>query len=79
MWAYLADLYFVLFAYGDWAVYAPLFFSVSWASFSRTDWPFSPLFSTLMAIVNVSRSLSITYKIRLSWYALIAVVNLYEK
>jgi Ni/Fe-hydrogenase subunit HybB-like protein len=63
--AYLADLYFVFFAYGDWAVSSGAFvFGVSWASLSRTDPAFSPLFYKLMAIVNVSRSLSITHKIR---------------
>ena len=64
--AHLADVHFVFFAYGDWAVSSAAFvLGVSWASLSRTDRTFSPLFSTLMAIVNVSRSLSITHKIRL--------------
>lgn len=62
--AHLADVHFVFFAYGDWAVSSAAFvLGVSWASLSRTDRTFSPLFSTLMAIVNVSRSLSITHKI----------------
>jgi hypothetical protein len=66
VWAHLADVHFVFFAYGDWAVSSAAFvLGVSWASLSRTDRTFSPLFSTLMAIVNVSHSLSIAHKIRL--------------
>jgi hypothetical protein len=63
--AYLADVHFVFFAYGDWAVSSAAFvFGVSWAPLSRTDPSFSPLFYKLMVIVNVSRSLSIAHKIR---------------
>jgi hypothetical protein len=62
--AYLADVHFVFFTYGDWTISSAAFiFSVSWASLSRTDRTFSPLFYTLTVIFNVSRSLSFTYKI----------------
>ena len=62
--AYLADVHFVFFAYGYWAVSSPAFiFGVSWASLSRTYPTFSPLLDTLTVIYSVSRSLSFTYKI----------------
>jgi hypothetical protein len=62
--AYLADVHFVFFTYGDWTISSAAFiFGVSWASLSRTDRTFSPLFYTLTVISNVSRSLSFTYKI----------------
>jgi len=62
--AYLADVHFVFFAYGDWAVSSAAFvFGVSWASLSRTDRTFSPLFYALTVIFNVFRSLSFTHKI----------------
>ena len=49
--AYLADVHFVFFAYGDWAISSAAFvFGVSWASLSRTDRTFSPLFYTLTVI-----------------------------
>jgi hypothetical protein len=64
--AYLADVHFVFFAYGDWAVSSVAFvFGVSWASLFRTDRTFSPLFYALTVISSVSRGLSITHKIRL--------------
>ena len=64
--AYLVDVRFVFFAYADWAVSSAVFvLGISWASLSRTDRTFSPLFSTLMTIVNVSLSLSIAHEIRL--------------
>ena len=64
--AHLANVCFVFFAYGDWAVSSAAFvLGVSWASLSWTNWAFSPLFSTLMVIVNVCCSLSIAHKIRL--------------
>jgi len=62
--AYLADVHFVFFAYGDWAISSAAFvFGVSWASLSRTNRTFSPLFSTFTVIFNVSRGLSFTHKI----------------
>jgi len=64
--AHLDDVHFVFFAYGDWEVFSAAFvLGVSWASLSRTDRTFSPLFSTLTATVNVSHGLSITHKTRL--------------
>src|SRR4030042_1648202 len=64
--AHLANVCFVFFAYGDWAVSSAAFvLGVSWASLSWTNWAFSPLFSTLMVIVNVCCSLSIAHKILL--------------
>jgi hypothetical protein len=65
--AHLADSRFIFFTYDDGAASSAAFvFGVSFASLSRTNRMFSPLFSTLMAIVSVSHSLSITHKIRLS-------------
>jgi hypothetical protein len=62
--AHLADAHFIFFAYVDGAASSAAFvFGVSWASLSRTNWAFSPLFSTLTVIFNVSRGLSLTHKI----------------
>jgi hypothetical protein len=62
--AHLADAHFIFFAYVDGAASSAAFvFGVSWASLSRTNRTFSPLFSTLTVIFNVSRSLSFTHKI----------------
>ena len=64
MRAHLADAHFIFFAYDDGAASSAAFvFGVSWASLSRTNRTFSPLFSTLTVILNVSRSLSFTHKI----------------
>jgi len=62
--AYLADVYFVFFANDNSGGSSATFvFGVSWASLSRTNRMFSPLFSTLTVISKVSRSLSFTHKI----------------
>jgi hypothetical protein len=45
------------------ASFATFVFSVSWASLSRTNWTFAPLFFTLTVIFSVSFSLSFTHKI----------------
>jgi len=62
--AHLADPHFIFFAYDYRAASSTAFvFGVSWASLSRTNRTFSPLFSTLTVIFNVSRVLSFTHKI----------------
>ena len=61
--AHLADIHFVFFACSDWAVSSATFvLRVSWASLSGANRLFSPLFSTLMSIINASCSLSITHE-----------------
>jgi hypothetical protein len=63
LWAHLPDAHFIFFAYDDWAASsAASIFGVSWASPSRTNRTFSPLFSTLTVIIKVSCSLSFTHK-----------------
>jgi hypothetical protein len=62
--AHLPDAHFVFFAYDDGATSSSAFvFGVSWASLSRTNPTFTPLFRTLTVILNVSRSLSFTHEI----------------
>jgi hypothetical protein len=74
--AHLANVCFVFFAYGDWPVSSAAFvLGVSWASLSWTNWAFSPLFSTLMAIVNVSHILRITHEIRLPEAVTVALLK----
>lgn len=59
VWAHLRNINIVFSPYCDWAVYSTLVLGVSWASLFRTDYSYSPLFSTLMAMVSVYSSLKI--------------------